>query len=53
MDILIFALIAIIVAAIVIYILRLLPVPSPFDVIATAIILLIVLIVIVQRAGYL
>lgn len=51
MDLLLFALVVLIVAAIVVYIVRLLPLGSPFSEIAQALVLLVAVIVICSRAG--
>ena len=51
MDILIFALIVLIVAALVVYAVRLLPIPSPFNNLIQVLVILIAALVIVNRAG--
>lgn len=51
MGLLIFALVVLIVAAIIVYIARLLPLGSPFSEIAQALVLLIAVLVILNRAG--
>ena len=51
MDILILALIVVLVAALVIYLIDLVPAPHPFGLIAKVIVVLIAVIVILQRAG--
>lgn len=51
MDLLIFALIVLIVTALVVYAVRLLPIPSPFNTLIQALIVLIAALVIVRGAG--
>lgn len=51
MELLIFALIVLIVAALVLYCVRLLPLGSPFSEVAQVVVILIAVLVIVNRAG--
>lgn len=51
MDLLIFALIVILVLALAIYVVRLLPLGSPFSEIAQALLVVVAIIVIANRAG--
>jgi hypothetical protein len=51
MDLLIYALVVLIIAALVLYCVRLLPLGSPFSEIAQVLVILIAVLIIVQRGG--